>query len=724
MFEMKIPNLMDQPQFMQACRLTEGAFIQVACDLLKEAFDADAVLIASLGLVEADYVSVAAHSLRAGDLHTKEFFASSTPCMAAIQKGEPVLITKDAAALNPKATVLVELGAEAYVGLPLIGKKDNVIGVLVLVWSKPVSASSLEAVVEAITPFHPRVGEELKRMANVHVLPALINPIGPIPVENPTQIFRDIAEQATRITGVNSVFIVHRTSTGSQQYRILAATGVSFDAGGFEGKVVNYAGGPCHNMIHNDIYLDGSGAGIKYAENPILQKMDLESYLGHGFRNSAGETIGHIAFIHNRPMRPSVKDCDVIRVIATRAGQELQRYTLERERALMDKALRVRSKLESLGTMSGTIAHDFNNQLTATIGNIELAKLVLTATHPASEYLNEAERSMWRARDVVKDIMDFAGGAREAPREQVVLGEVITNVVSEFKPRLTGESEVIVDVAPNLPTIQSRRIQVFQIIANLLTNGLDALAERDIQKLTLSARIVDLPASTHSACLTGQCAALPNRSICVELGDSGSGMDEETLERIFDPYFSTKGVSRGLGLSGVLGLAKRLGIGLTCTSELGVGTVFRLYFAPSDAPGDTLEDGGANQPEATARPGKTVLVVDDMESVNAFISKLFSHWGWTVITAYSGEDALKQVQAERQIDLAIVDMMMSGMSGLETIHELRRVLPQLPAVIVSGYSEESIFSTLPLDEKTKFLIKPFGSELMKSVLNEMNIVVT
>jgi len=608
----------------------------------------------------------------------------------------------------------------------LIDIDDTIIGALVLEWSEPVAPSSLDMVIASVSPFLGRVVAELKRKDLSHVIPALINPTTPLPASDPNRVFHDIAKQARKITDANCVAIVYRVGEGSQQFRFLAIDCGSANVDYLNDTLVDYFGIPCQNMIRNDVYLVTSGVVEKYPDRPLLKELEVDSYLGFGFRNTAGETIGHIAFLHNRPMRASVKDSEIIRVIASKAGQELQRYSLERDKAAMNKALRVRGKFESLGAMSGTIAHDFNNQLTGILGNTELAALELTEHHPAQVYLKEAEQIIWRARDVVKEVMSLAGHSSDAPLEEVAIGEVISSVLSEFGPRMTDGVQVITDVSPTLPIVLSRRIQVFQIIANLMSNGLDALTASDTQTLKVCAQLVDLPANARETCLTGRCETLPPRCVCMKFKDSGKGMDAETAERIFDPYFSTKGSSRGLGLSSVLGIAKRLGLGMTFQSEPGVGTIFHLYFAPLEV--DAVPDETAptdNSPAQTDKNAaqisvkKVVLIVDDNDSVNGFVSKLFAHWGWEVLSAISGEDAVARAAETGPIDLAVVDMVMSGMNGIQTLDELRKSRPTLPAIIASGYSEDNVFNTLSQSENTQFLSKPFGFQLLKSIVDDL-----
>jgi len=519
------------------------------------------------------------------------------------------------------------------------------------------------------------------------------------------------------LTKVSTVAIVHRPSQELSRFRILAISSKAIDAEELEGSLIDYAGIPCSNMIASDVFQETSGVRKKYPGMPWLDLLGVESYLGFGFRNTAGETIGHIAFLHNRAMRPSARTCTVMNVIASKVGQELQRYTLERERDSMEAALRVRTKLESLGAMAGTIAHDFNNQLTVMIGNTDLAMSEISQDHPAQRYLSRVEESMWRARDVISEIMDFAGNSTNAPFERVALGELVASVISEFEQRTDDQSRIVSEIDPKLPDIDSRRMQIFQILSNLISNGLEALQDGTSQKVYLTASTVVYPASDRKTCLTGQSQKLPDKCVRVELRDSGVGVDPVIVERVFDPYFSTKGVSRGLGLSSVLGIAKRLGIGLTFESKPGSGTTFRLFFAPAEQSKKEVShvNGAPTMGDVNAK--KTALVVDDDASVNDTVSKMLQGWGWHVVKVHSGEEAMKLHFSTNHFDLAFLDVVMPGINGFETLSELRKFDPDLPAVIVSGYSEDSLSNAHPIEGKVKFLEKPFGAKMLRGAID-------
>ncbi len=716
-------SLANHPIFLDTLQLTAATFLGAICHALKDALETNTVFVASLGMVESDYFYVEAISPNRSVSDEFDFGASGTPCEEVIRTGKPVSVCSNVRVAYPNAALLKRLGSEASLGLPLKDTDETTIGVLVLDWTEEVEHSTMQLMIDALAPYLGRISEELKRKTQEHVFPALVNPVQPLQPHSSsnakTEVFRNIVTQAVVVTKIQTVAIVCRLLGNPGKLRILALYSAGKNVTDLEGQVVDHASIPCSKMIDIDCHLEVSNVLDKYQREPILKRFEVESYLGIGFRDTTGESIGHIAFLHNRPMRDTVKNCDLIQIFASKAGHELQRFVLEQQRDAMEASLRVRSKLESLGTMAGTIAHDFNNQLTTMMASNEMASLALPDSHPAQTFLSNAEQSMWRARDVISEILDFAGNSKSAPLERVSLGEVVGNAISEFKPRLDEHSQIVSVIAPDLPEIVSRRIQIFQIFLNLISNGLDALTEGSSHKITVNVGLVTLTYSERKKCLTGRCPTLPEQCLRAELRDSGRGMNAETAERMFDPYFSTKGVSRGLGLSSVLGIARRMEIGLTFDSIEGVGTAFRLYFAPAEPVESSTDTKDALRPSQTVAFGKTAMVIDDEEAVNDVVSEILALWGWQVIKAYSGEQALTLSKSIVQLDLVFVDVVMPGMNGFETLGELRKTHPALPAVIISGYSENNLTTPVNSDDGIRFLIKPFGAKLLGKTVDEL-----
>lgn len=700
-----------------ALKLTGRACLEEICRIAKVEFGAHTVSIGSLRVVEAEHLFFEAVDSDVTEFDVTDFPTRNTPCHDVLQNNEFVAVLDNLTEQYPKMVNANMPKSEAFVGCPLVNAKGNGIGVLALKWHEAISQSLADAVKSVLGPYLHRISEELKRILTVHAVETMISPVGPAAMQS-GEIFRMIVKQAAELSGVHTVILAKNCSDGPSNFRILAAHSDGKPQTELEGESIRYAGTPCGNMIERDMFFQECGVLKDFPNPKLLQDTGAEAYLAFGFRDNAGDTIGHIAFTHNRPMSPRATGCQLMRMISSRAGQELQRYELELERNSMETALRVRSKLESLGIMAGTIAHDFNNQLAAMIGNTELALLETPQEYPAHEYLSAAEESMWRARDVIGELMDFAGNNPSTVAEPIALGEIVSSAVQEFRPLLDNTNNIRSRIEANLPNIMGRRVQLIQILSNLIANGLDAAKPGEHPDIEITAGWTSRSSMAFERCLTGHCVDFPDRCIVLAVSDSGRGMDSATAERVFDPYFSTKGVSRGLGLSSVLGLAKRLGIGLTFESKPHKGTVFRLYFSNlvegATAPLDYALTGSEGSVHVSHR--KSVLVVDDEVNVQNMVFKVMELMGHDVHRASSGEEALEVARTIPNLDLVIVDVVMSGMNGFTTISELRKVNQGLPAILVSGFSERNLSDSFVQDDATKFLVKPFSIKNMQDTV--------
>lgn len=698
----------------EALKLTKFECLTEICRAVRVEFGARTALIGSLRIVEAEHIFVEAASTDVENLDLTDYPARGTPCHKAVFDNEFVAVQDNVTQIYPEASVVARLGSRGYIGCPLTNLRGETTGVFALEWPDAISASRIEDFKAAIEPFLQRISEELSRMQTHRGYKAMISPVGP-KASTSVEIFRTTVKQAAEMSGVHTVLLAKNCNDDPMGFKILA----SYSDGSLElsreGEAVPYAGTACSNMIDSDLYFHENGLVEKYP-NPSLIRYGAQSYLGFGFRDGKGRTIGHIAFVHNRPMASRARKNKLIQMISSRAGLELQRFELELDRNAMETALRVRSKLESLGIMAGTIAHDFNNQLAVMIGNTELALMETPATEPMRSYLDAAEDSMWRARDVIGELMDFAGNAPSAANEPIALGEIISSTLNEFKPQQTGELTIRSKVEDGLPKIMGRRAQLIQVLSNLVRNSLDASERGKPFYVQVKAGWVNRTDVDEKACLTGHCADLPDRCILLEVCDTGAGMDGATAEHVFDPYFSTKGVSRGLGLSSVLGLTKRFGIGLTFESKPNKGTVFRLYFQHFEEGVSAVSD---QVPTSGGIHRKSVLVVDDDDLVRNVVARFLQLQGYHVHRASSGEEALNLVQTIPGLDLAVIDVIMPGMNGFETMSALRGMLGNVPSILISGFSERNLSDSFDPDETTKFLAKPFSMADVRKTVAEL-----
>ena len=367
------------------------------------------------------------------------------------------------------------------------------------------------------------------------------------------------------------------------------------------------------------------------------------------------------------------------------------RLLAERELAEAQEQLRQAQKMEAMGQLTGGVAHDFNNLLTPIVGSLDLLQRKGVGGERERRLIDGAAQSAERARTLVQRLLAFA--RRQPLQTQAVdvvalVGGMADLVASTSGPRVRVE----IDVADDLPPAQADANQVEMAILNLAVNARDAMPDGGV--LTIAAKPVEVGAD-------GPADLQPGRYVRLSVADTGIGMDEATLARAVDPFFSTKGIDRGtgLGLSMVHGLAAQLGGGLLISSRPRLGTCVELYLPTSHESVQNAErtDPGDAQPAAGV-----ALLVDDEELVRMSTADMLADLGYVVVEAGSGEEALRLLDAGQRCDVLVTDHLMPGMSGTELAHALRARRPGVPILVVSGYTEvESIAPDLPR------LIKPF-----------------
>jgi two-component system, cell cycle sensor histidine kinase and response regulator CckA len=365
-------------------------------------------------------------------------------------------------------------------------------------------------------------------------------------------------------------------------------------------------------------------------------------------------------------------------------------------------------KLQAVGELAGGIAHDFNNLLTAIIGFSDLLLRRFRASDPAFKDLMNIKNNATRAAELVKQILAYS--RRQTLRPAIVK---LTDVIEEFQAtmgRTLGEKvKARVQHGRDLWFVKADEGQVFQVIMNLAVNARDAMP--DGGEITVRTTNVT---ERESIALKDRGLDRGEYVMC-EVRDNGTGIKPEHLEKIFDPFFSTKEVGKGtgLGLSTVYGIVKQTGGTVLVDSEVGVGTSFRIYLPRYE---ETEEDLKALRSKEEEAPEKivdltgrgTVLLVEDEEAVRSFASRALATRGYTVLEAASGVEALEIMDREHgQIDLVVSDVVMPEMDGPTLLRHLRERNPDIRIVFMSGYAEEAFRKNLSVDEDFIFLPKPF-----------------
>lgn len=377
-------------------------------------------------------------------------------------------------------------------------------------------------------------------------------------------------------------------------------------------------------------------------------------------------------------------------VIGRDVTEEVERRE-ELERA--QDALRQAQKMESLGQLTGGVAHDFNNLLTPIIGSLDLVRRSHNASERDHRLLGAALESAERARTLVQRLLAFARRQPLQPGPVDLAG--LIHGMSDLIASTSGpQIKVSVDVADGLPPALADANQLEMAILNLSVNARDAMPAGG--RLTLSASSENIVAGHRSE-------LPPGRYVRLAVADSGEGMDDETMGRAIEPFFSTKGIGKGtgLGLSMVHGLISQLGGVMLLSSKPGLGTLVELFLPIAPSPAAATDARASASLEGAAG---MVLLVDDESLVRTATSELLRDLGYQVVEAESGREALDYLAGNR-VDFLVTDHLMPGMTGTDLVRTVREAHPGVRTLIVSGYADlEGISPDLPR------LAKPFRQE--------------
>ncbi len=383
------------------------------------------------------------------------------------------------------------------------------------------------------------------------------------------------------------------------------------------------------------------------------------------------------------------------------------------ERKRLEEQFRQAQKMEAVGRLAGGIAHDFNNILTAILGSASLLLEDLPVDDPRRREAEEIAQAAQRAAALTQQLLAFS-------RKQVLqpvaldLNAVVANMDKMLRRVLGEDIEVRTALGRDLGAVEADPGQLEQIIMNLAVNARDAMPEGG--NLTIETANVDL----DEAYAREHIAVKPGPFVMLAVSDTGIGMNTETKSHIFEPFFTTKepGKGTGLGLATVYGIVKQSGGNVWVYSEPGQGTTFKLYLPRVEA---ALKPVGPSAVSlASLRGSETVLVAEDEEAVRDVVRKTLEAYGYTVLVAASGDEALRSVERhEGPIHLLLTDVVMPGMRGRELEQRLASLRPDIKVLYVSGYTNNAIVHRGVLEPGVAFLQKPFAPDTLAKKVREV-----
>jgi two-component system, cell cycle sensor histidine kinase and response regulator CckA len=359
-----------------------------------------------------------------------------------------------------------------------------------------------------------------------------------------------------------------------------------------------------------------------------------------------------------------------------------QRQSEQEMRRWQQRILKMQ-KLESLGLLAGGLAHDFNNQLTVIMGHASLLDKQMPKDDPLHKLLRPIEQAAQHATNLCQQMLSFAGRGK-IETHQVNLTKLIQSTEALLKIATGKKADLLLELDPDVPTIQAEAAQLRQVLINLVSNAAESFTEGHRGQVSVRTSVMKVDENYPKMELTLELPA--GEYLCLEVADNGGGMDADTRRRVFEPFFTTRTTGRGLGLPAVLGIVRSHNGAIEVNSKLRHGTSIRVFLPLQQAPATSNQ---VNQ--SMAQASATILVVDDELSLRSLASQVLRNHGFHVIEAEDGMKACELVQqGTNPIQLVLVDLTMPVMDGVETLKQIWATQPHIPAIAMSSYGHVEI----------------------------------
>ena len=372
------------------------------------------------------------------------------------------------------------------------------------------------------------------------------------------------------------------------------------------------------------------------------------------------------------------------------------------------------ARLESLGALAGGIAHDFNNLLMSILGYTELARAELPEDHPAAIQIGQAITAATRASELTMQMLTFAGSGTTA-RSSLQLNTIIHDADLRFRELLSPGAELVYRLSDDLPSFLGEATYIRQALLCVVANAVESFEGEHGTITICTERTTSLPDATAPELPVR--SETPGDYVRLRVIDSGCGMDVETRARIFDPFFTTKFTGRGLGLATVLGVVRAHHGALNVDSAPGKGTTVDIWFPVAESKA-AVAVPKTPEPSPSHVSG-TVLVVDDDPRVRDVAQQMLERTGFTVLTAQDGRDGLHTFEQHPEIAAVLLDLTMPVMDGREALRLLKRLAPNLPVILMSGYDERETTDMVGEGQGIAFLQKPFARQTLTQTIGQV-----
>tara|TARA_R110002073_G_scaffold332410_3_gene518372 strand:+ start:115047 stop:117221 length:2175 start_codon:yes stop_codon:yes gene_type:complete len=666
---------------------------------------ASAYLQASLGLdfafvgaiagADFDHVQTLSVCHRGETIDNFSYQLQGTPCNDVMQRSLCCCLAEVAHAY-PDDAMLADMGMQSYVGISLVSE-GLPIGIAVCLSAEPMDSDAARATAALLSVLRPQLEAELVQFQAIETMKIAVSE-----PETSESSLRHLINAIARHTRVTTFLSIEDPEAPEP----LVPVAVPFDAS------MPTLGS---NLLAALIEHGDERSAL------ILSKQDTEAVFQKHARKAVVPAsacviplfakdepiLGHLVMLHDRPLLPELLTNRLFTLLKARLAAELRRERMDREKFRLQQRLADARREESIGTLASGIAHDFNNLTFIMLGQAQLIKYA-DPEHPHAELADTIVEAAAKATQLCEQLMAYAG-RRESVPELLNINDLVEDTKRLNAIVVAGKANLEFEISASSSFIQGEKTEIQQAIMNLVRNASDASSGGKIRVVTESLLLL---ASDFDNALIGA-DSQAGRYVAIRVHDEGQGMTAHQVERIIEPFYTTRAEGHGLGLAVIVGCVHSHHAALFIESEPGAGSTFSILFREVDKP---VVDTEKVSSEIAVAPCRKILIIDDDDLVRTTLRNMLRARGVEAILADGAASGITEFATHQDsIDAVLVDYEMPGTRGDEVIVALRRLSKDVPIVLMSGNLDRASLKHFP-ERPDAYLDKPFEVQTLLSVL--------
>lgn len=650
---------------------TADSFLSALAGYLGDTLGVDYVLIGKLVCGEHDMAETVALYAKGEILPAIRYELKGTPCENVIGR-KLCLYPQGVQTLFPADTLLADMGAESYIGIPLWDSAGRPIGLLAALDGKPFHDENTLSYILQLAASSAASALERKKSEE--------------------KLFQVTERWEQTFNAVPDLIAIIDTDCRIVQANKAMAERLGITPAECEGQV-------CYEAIHKT---EAPPSFCPHVQTLKDKREHMTEVTGAGLDGDF--------MVSTSPICDSIGQL----VGSVHVARDItERLKAEEERKMLEAQLHQAHKMEAIGQLAGGIAHDFNNILTAITGYSSILINRMENENPLRRHAKQILSSAERAAELTKGLLAFSR-RQVLDAKPVDLCDIVLGLEKMLRRLVPEDIDFRTAVSDGALVVKADKVQIEQVLMNLVTNAKDAMPNGGALTIEI------FPVSMEEQFFHAHGFGEPGDYACVTVSDTGQGMDEETKKRIFEPFFTTKEVGKGtgLGMAIIYGIIRQHNGYISVCSEKERGTKFQIYL-PLVAEGIMAQKEAM---DAEPLPGgtETVLLAEDDAAVRELHRMMLEDAGYTVIKAVDGEDALEKFMERRtEVDILATDVIMPRVNGKVLYEEIRKIRPDMKVLFMSGYTKDVIVKRGILDEEFSVLTKPITPQKLLRKIREI-----